>query len=205
MAELDIRGFTAQVVAALSMAGEKRDRFTAIHQGRASVLAGKIVCKLGINGEAAAHIQAASALHDIGKIGIPLDILTKPGKLDDDEKRIMSRHPQMGFDIINPVELPWPIKQMILDHHECLDGSGYPNGRKGGEISLATRIVTVSDVTEAVTCHRPYRNAMSIDAAISLLTSGKGTKFDERVVDACVDVLRAEGVGFGEPAVAAAP
>jgi len=131
----------------------------------------------------------AGSIHDIGKLAVPTDILSKPSKLSDFEFGTIKTHPQAAYDILKDIDFEWPIAQIILQRHERLDGSGYPNGLTGDDILLEARILAVADVVEAIASHRPYRPALGIEKAKDEITQEKGILYDPRVVDACLDVL----------------
>jgi HD-GYP domain-containing protein (c-di-GMP phosphodiesterase class II) len=133
----------------------------------------------------------------LGKIRIPAEILSKPGKITDIEYMLIKTHPQAGYDILKDVEFPWPIADIILQHHERLDGSGYPQGLKGAQILLESRIIAVADVVEAMSSHRPYRPTLGGDAAIAEIKRGRGSAYDSVVVDTCLRLLVDKGFQFG--------
>jgi HD-GYP domain-containing protein (c-di-GMP phosphodiesterase class II) len=141
-------------------------------------------------------IRQAGEVHDIGKIGVPSEILSRPGKLGALEFEIVKTHPTTGFNILSKASLPWPIAEVALQHHERLDGSGYPCGLRGSEIILPARIIAVADVVEAMTQHRPYRPALGLDRALAEVRRGAGTIYDADVVNACLAVFEA-GFVFG--------
>jgi len=204
LADITARQRTAQELQALveqlerSMRGsvsiaahmvEKRDPYTAGHQEGVAEVAVRISKQLGLSPERCELIHTASVLHDIGKIAVPAEILVKPGKLDEYEWLIMQRHPQVGAEILEDAELGGPIAEIVRQHHERLDGSGYPSGLHGSEICLEARIIGVADVTEAMLAHRPYRPALTVEKTIEELTDGRGTRYDADVVDACLATL----------------
>ncbi len=177
---------TVQAVAAMV---EMRDPYTAGHERRVADLAGAIAAEMGLPEEQVRGIHLAGTVHDLGKIQIPAEILSKPGRLNDVEYSLIRQHPQTGFDILKGVEFPWPIAEMILQHHERLDGSGYPRGLKGADILLEARILAVSDVVEAMASHRPYRPGLGTEAAMREIREHRGTYYDEAVVDACIKLF----------------
>lgn len=169
---------------------EARDPYTAGHQLRVSQLARAIATEMGLPADRIVGVQRGAEIHDIGKIQIPAEILNRPGRIGELEMRLIRTHPQVGYDIVRDIDFPWPIADMILQHHERLDGSGYPNGLKGDEILLEARIIAVADVVEAMMSHRPYRAAVGIEAALETIRRGKGTLFDPEVVAICVGLLQ---------------
>ncbi len=163
-----------------------RDPYTAGHQCRVAELAVAMAKEMGLSEFQIEGIHLGSMIHDIGKIQIPAEILSKPGRLSDLEYQIVKQHVMAGYEIMKNGEFPWPIAQMILQHHERLDGSGYPHGLKGDEIILEARILSVADVVEAISSHRPYRAALGIEVAIKEITNGRGVTYCPQAVDACI-------------------
>jgi HD-GYP domain-containing protein (c-di-GMP phosphodiesterase class II) len=141
-------------------------------------------------------LYLAGIIHDVGKINIPAEILNKPGKISKLQYQLIQGHAEAGYDIVKGVDFPWPIAQMVLQHHERLDGSGYPQGLKGEAILAEARILAVADVVEAMMSHRPYRAALGIDAALAEIENGKGGLYDPEAVDACIALFREQGFGF---------
>jgi len=184
---------TVQVIATTV---EMRDAYTAGHQRRVAIISEAIANEMGLSKDKVHGLRLASTLHDVGKINIPADILSKPGRLSRLEYELIKTHPQTGYDILKPVEFPWPIAEMVLQHHERLNGSGYPNGLKGDAILLEARIIAVADVLEAMISHRPYRPALGVDLALAEIQQGSGKLYDPAVVDACVKVIRSGKVKF---------
>ena len=172
---------------------EMRDPYTAGHQQRVAELATAIAREIGCGDEQVNQIRMAATIHDIGKIYVPSDILSKPGKITDNEFNLIKSHAQGGYDIVKSMDFPCSIAQSILQHHELLDGSGYPNSLKGEEICLEARILSVSDVVEAMSSHRPYRPALGIDKALGEISQNKGKLYDPDVVDACVRLFKEKG------------
>ena len=185
-----------ETVESLSSTVEKRDPYTSGHEHRVTELACAIAHELSMPTDVMQCIQIAGLLHDIGKIAVPIEILTKPGKLTSPEFQIIQTHSRVGYDILKPIEFPWPVQQVVLQHHEKIDGSGYPNGVSGKNILLAARMLTVADVVEAITSHRPYRPALGLDAAMEEITKNKGILYDADVVDACITLLTKKGFKF---------
>ncbi|MCK4233089.1 HD-GYP domain-containing protein [candidate division WOR-3 bacterium] len=177
------------VVNAMSMIVEARDPYTAGHQRRVSRLACAIAKEMGITEERAERIRIAGLLHDIGKITIPGEILIKPGVLNKSEFEIIKNHPQVGYDILKGIDFPWHISEIVLQHHERLDGSGYPVGLSNKDILLEAKILAVADVVEAVSSHRPYRPSRGINKALRIITENKNILYDTAVVDACLHLF----------------
>lgn len=169
---------------------EMRDPYTAGHQKRVSQLAVAISGELGLPEETIHGIELAASIHDLGKISVPAEILVKPAKLTDIELMLIRNHAQAGYNILKDIKFPWPIATMVLQHHERLDGSGYPQGLKDGQILLESRIMAVADVVEALASHRPYRAALGVDMALKEIERGRGTTYDAAVVDACLRLFR---------------
>ena len=173
--------------------GELRDPYTAGHQRRVAEIAAAIGAELGFDARRVEGLRVAGHLHDIGKISIPTEILAKPGKLSSAEFTLIKGHAQAGYDVLKDVEFPWPVAQVALQHHERMDGSGYPQGLKGEAILLESRIMAVADVIEAMSSHRPYRPGLGIAAALSEIERGRGTLYDANVADACLRLFREKG------------
>jgi len=178
-----------EVVVALSSIAEKRDPYTAGHQKNVSKIACTIAKMLGLSPIKIEGLRIAAILHDIGKFYVPSEILNKPGKLTDLEFSILKTHPQVGYEIIKEIEFPWPVADMILQHHEKLDGSGYPKGLFEKDILLESKILAVSDVIEAMSSHRPYRAALGIEAALNQVKNNSGLLYDKSVVECCLDIF----------------
>ncbi|MFH0847698.1 MAG: PAS domain S-box protein, partial [Chloroflexota bacterium] len=176
-------GDTIQAMAHIS---EVRDPYTAGHQRRVAQLSTEIAKELGFSGEQLEAIRVIALIHDIGKIHVPAEILSKPGKLSELEYSMIKSHCQVGYEILKTIDFPWPVAQIVLQHHERLDGSGYPAGLHGNEISPEARILAVADVVEAMSSHRPYRASQGVGEALKEIQAGKGTLYDADVVDACV-------------------
>jgi PAS domain S-box-containing protein len=164
---------------------EMRDPYTAGHQRRVTTLACAIAEEMGLSDDQFDGLRMAGLIHDLGKINVPAEILSKPGHINDIELSIIRYHPQICHDILKTIELPWPVAKIVLQHHERINGSGYPQGLKGDEIMLEARILAVADVVEAMASHRPYRPALGIKLALEEITKNKGTLYDPAVVDAC--------------------
>jgi putative nucleotidyltransferase with HDIG domain len=145
---------------------------------------------MGIPVDQIEGIRMAGIIHDIGKMHIPTEILCRPGKLTKDEFNIVRSHAQVGYDILKGIEFPWPVADIVHQHHEKMDGSGYPMGLSNGDILMEARILCVADVVEAMASHRPYRPALGMDMALEEISKGKGIHFDANVVDACLTVIK---------------
>jgi HD-GYP domain-containing protein (c-di-GMP phosphodiesterase class II) len=185
-----------QTLEVASLALEKRDPYTAGHQHRTADLATAIAIQMELPQEQIQGIALGAMVHDIGKIYLPAEILNRPGKLTDTEMNLIKTHPQAGFELVKNINYPWPIAQIILQHHERLDGSGYPAGLKGDEILLETKIVSVADVVEAMMSHRPYRPAHSLGDALKEIKRNKDILFDRTVVNACIKVFKNKNFKF---------
>ena len=173
---------TVEAIAALY---EKRDPYTAGHQRRVAQLACAIARKMGLSEDQIYGIHITGVVHDIGKIAVPGDILSKTGKLSSEEFNIVKTHPQVAYEVLQNLEFPWPVAETILQHHERLDGSGYPNGISGEAIILEARILCVADVVESMLSHRPYRPALGKKKALDEILNNKGILYDPAVADAC--------------------
>ena len=182
-----------QTVEVATLLSEMRDPYTAGHERRVAEVAAAIGKEMGLNEHQQEGLRVAGHLHDIGKINIPSEILAKPGKLTALEYEIIKGHPEAGFNVLKDVDFPWPVAQVALQHHERLDGSGYPAGLKGENILLEARITAVADVVEAMGSHRPYRPGLGIGPALEEIERGKGTLYDLNVAEACLRLFREKG------------
>jgi PAS domain S-box-containing protein/putative nucleotidyltransferase with HDIG domain len=174
---------------ALSKVIEDRDPYTSGHSAGVAGLAEAMARVMGLSEEQITGIHIAGVLHDIGKMAVPVEILVKPGRLTDTEMSLIQIHPEAGHEILQGIDFPWPVAQATLQHHERMDGSGYPQGLKGDKIILEARILAVADVVDAMTHHRPYRPAFSVQDAMEEISNGRGRFYDPQVVDACLEVL----------------
>ncbi len=172
------------IVNSLATITEKKDQYTAGHQQRVSMIAVNIAEEMGLTKDTIAGIKIAALLHDIGKIYVPAEILTKPAKLDHYEYEIIKEHSRIGYDIIKDIPFPWPIANIILQHHERIDGSGYPNNLTEKDILIEAKIIAVADVIEAMSYHRPYRPSLGLKNAIKEITDNKEKFYSEDCVDA---------------------
>jgi putative nucleotidyltransferase with HDIG domain len=193
------------VIHALSLVVESRDPYTAGHQRRVASLARSIASKMGLPDWQVTGIYIAGLVHDVGKVAVPTEILSKPGKISQYEFSIIKAHSQVGYEILQKIDFPWPVTTAILQHHERLDGSGYPAGISGGEIILEARILGVADVVEAMSSHRPYRPSLGLASALEEIVAKRGILYDPEVVDACLSLLENNEAAFDQiMAVAAA-
>ncbi len=183
-------------VEAIAMTTERRDPYTAGHQRRVSQLAGAMALEMGLNEFQIEGIELASSIHDIGKINVPADILSKPRSLNELEFGLVKEHAQSAYNILKTIDFPWPIAEIVLQHHERLDGSGYPAGLNGEAVCLEARILAVADVVEAMASHRPHRPAHGIDIALQEIKGKRGTAFDAAAVDACLRLFNVQGFKF---------
>jgi putative nucleotidyltransferase with HDIG domain len=173
-----------EVTETMGLVVEARDPYTQGHQLRVAKLCGQLTREMGLPDRDVAGIEIAALVHDIGKLSVPAEILTKPGKLSDKEFALIKDHSQAGYDILKGIDFGWPVADIALQHHERMDGSGYPNALTGEDILLAARVVAVADVVEAMASHRPYRAALGVDAGVREIL-GHPEKFDPQVIAAC--------------------
>lgn len=185
-----VRQGLIDMIKAVGITIEKRDAYTAGHQQRVAALAVHIAQELGWDEMRIEGLKLGALVHDIGKIAVPIEILSKPAKLLTVEFELIKIHPQEGYEILKEIDFPWPIAQMIRQHHERIDGSGYPDGLHDKEIIMEAKILGVADVVEAIASHRPYRPALGIEEAIKEIEKNRGKLYDPLIVDACVKVLR---------------
>jgi putative nucleotidyltransferase with HDIG domain len=183
-------------VFALANTVEMRDPYTAGHQRRVAQLASAIAQDLGFSPDRVEGMRVLGFLHDIGKIAVPAEILSKPGKISKMEFNLIKGHPQVGYEIIQSINFPWPVAKAILQHHERLNGSGYPNGISGADLIPEARILAVADVVEAMGSHRPYRPTLGLDKALEEIIQNRGVLYDPEVVDSCVKLLKEKGFSF---------
>ena len=189
-AEAKLRGSLETTIEAIAATVERRDPYTAGHERRVSVLAVAIGRELSLSEDVIEGLRVGSMIHDLGKIQVPAEILAKPTRLSAIEFELVKAHPQTGYDILKGIDFPWPVAQMVLQHHERLDGSGYPNGLRGDAIILEARVMAVADVVEAMASHRPYRAGLGVDKALTEIESGRGRLYDAAAVDACLHLFR---------------
>ena len=185
-----------ETVIALASTVEIRDPYTAGHQQNVTNLAYAIAKEMGLSEDKIEGTRTAGAVHDVGKIQVPAEILSKPGQITKIEFDIIKTHPQISHDILKSIEFPWPIAQIVLQHHERMDGSGYPNGLSGKQILIEARILAVADVVEAMSSFRPYRPALGIERALGEIKKNRGRLYDPEVVNACVKLFSKKGFRF---------
>ncbi len=185
-------------VETISMMSEVRDPYTAGHQKQVARISAAIAAEMGLSDKRIAAIKMAGTLHDLGKINIPSEILSKPGKLNRLEMDLIKTHPTVGQEILKSIDFPWPICRIVSQHHERMDGSGYPSGLDGDEITLEARILAVADTVSAMGSYRPYRPAMGLDKALEEITANRGKLYDPAVVDACCRLFREKGFKLEE-------
>ncbi len=185
-----------QTVAALVSMNEIRDPYTSGHQLRVSRLSCQIAEHMGLSADMIDGIRIAGLLHDIGKISVPVEILIKPGKITKEEFNIIKKHPRIGYNILKEIEFPWPVAKIVFQHHERVDGSGYPLELQGEEILLEAKIIAVADIVEAMSSHRPYRPAFGLDKALDEINQQREIIFDPMVVDACLGLASSADFKF---------
>jgi len=186
-------------IRAMALAVEIRDPYTSGHQHRVAQLAQAIAEEIRLSADDVEGVYMAASIHDIGKISLPAEILSKPVKLTKIEREMIQAHSKVGYDILKGIDFPWPIAKIILQHHERMDGSGYPHGLGGDEILIAARIVGVSDVVETMASHRPYRPSIGLDKALEEVMKNRGKLYDEKVVNACLTLFNEKDFEFPEP------
>jgi len=194
--EAELRKVMEGVIQAMALTAEIRDPYTAGHQRRVSALSSAIAREMRMVEEQIEGVRLAALVHDLGKIYVPAEILSKPGHLNPIEFSLIKVHPQLGYDILQTIDFPWPIAKMVLQHQERIDGSGYPQGLRGDEILLGAKIISVADVVEAMAFHRPYRPALGIEKAIEEITAYQDQRYDAAVVTACLNVLQSHQFTF---------
>ena len=194
-----IRKALGGTVQALAVTVESRDPYTAGHQRRVADLARAIATEMNLPIDIIDGIRMAAAIHDLGKVSVPAEILSKPTKLKKTEFDLIKDHPQSGYDILKDIDFPWPVARIVLEHHERMNGSGYPNGLAGENILMESRIIAVADVVEAIGSHRPYRPSLGIEAALEEIKKNRGTHYDKTVADACLRLFREKGFKLVTP------
>ena len=192
----NLRNALDGIIQVISAITEKRDPYTAGHQRRVADLARAIGQERGLTADRVEGLRTAGIIHDIGKVSVPSEILSKPTRLTEIEYRLIQSHSQVGYDILSDIEFPWPIAEIVLQHHERMNGSGYPKGLKGDEILLEARILAISDVVEAMASHRPYRPALGIAVAMEEIEKNKGILYDPEAVVTCLKLFREKDFRF---------
>ena len=185
-------------VKALAATSEKRDPYTAGHQQRVAQLAAAMGEQLSMAKDSVEGIRVSATLHDLGKIYVPAEILSKPARLTSMEMGIMKTHSEVGYDILKNIQFPWPVADIVLQHHERMDGSGYPQGLGGADILPEARVLAVADVVEAMSSHRPYRPALGLSLALEEIETGRGRLYDPDAVDSCLELFRARSFEFDD-------
>ena len=177
-------------IQAMTIVVEMRDPHTAGHQQRATQLACAIAKEIGLSKERIGGLRLAGLIHDIGKVRVPAEILMNPDGLSEPEFMMIKAHPRLGYEILKTIDFPWPVAKIVLQHHERMDGSGYPSGLSGEDIIMEARILAVADVVDAMASHRPYRAAPGINKALGEISQNKGVLYDSKAVDACLTLFR---------------
>jgi putative nucleotidyltransferase with HDIG domain len=191
-----VRRTLGTIIQAMGVTLETRDPYTAGHQRRVADLARAIATELNLPADQIEAVRTAATIHDLGKIAVPAEILSKPGKLSAVEFELIKIHAKVGYDILRNIDFPWPIAQIVLQHHERLDGSGYPAGLCGKDILLEAAIIGIADVVEAMTTHRPYRPALGLEKALAEISKNKGLLYDAAAADACMKLFTEKGFSF---------
>ncbi|MBN2186378.1 MAG: HD domain-containing protein [Dehalococcoidia bacterium] len=191
-------GALERAIQAMAIIVEMRDPYTAGHQQRVTQLACAIARQIGLSEEQISGLRLAGLIHDIGKVRVPAEILANPNGLSEPEFMMIKAHPLLGYEILKGIDFPWPVAQTVLQHHERMDGSGYPSGLSGEDIIIEARILAVADVVEAMASHRPYRAALGINKALEEISQNKGELYDSKVVDACLTLFRGKKFKFEE-------
>jgi putative two-component system response regulator len=192
-ANAQLRATLAATVNSIAAMAEMRDPYTAGHQKKVSLLATAMAQELGLSPERVEGVRIAGMLHDIGKVCVPLELLAKPSRLEVHEMEYIKMHSHWGHEILKDIPLPWPVAEIVLQHHERLDGSGYPRGLMAGDLLQEARIIAVADVVEAMSSHRPYRPALGVERALAEITGRRGVTYCADSVDACKRLLGLDG------------
>jgi PAS domain S-box-containing protein/putative nucleotidyltransferase with HDIG domain len=191
-----LRKAMGATIQAITLTVETRDPCTAGHQRRVADLARSIADQMGLDKEKVEALRIAASIHDLGKVSVPSEILNKPGRLNDREFELIKTHPRIGYDILKKIDFPWPIAMIVLQHHERVNGSGYPQGLKDGDIMREARILGVADVVEAMVSHRPYRTAHKLDVALDEISKNRDVLYDPEVVDSCLKLFQENDFAF---------
>jgi putative two-component system response regulator len=185
------------IIQAIALTVETRDPYTAGHQRRVAELSFTIAQEIGFPAEKVKGLRMAAMIHDLGKINVPAEVLNKPTTLTDLEFGLIKVHPSVGYTILKDIEFPWPVARMVLEHHERMNGSGYPNRLTGENLLIESRIMAVADVVEAIATYRPYRPALGIEKALEEISEKNGILYDPEVVDTCLRLFKEKGFNFG--------
>ena len=188
--ESELHRLLDSVVGAIAAIVEARDPYTAGHERRVAHISVAIAAELGLDPHTVEGIKIAAEIHDIGKVSIPVEILARPTKLTAIEFDFVKTHPMAGYQMVKGIPFPWPVAEMILQHHERFDGSGYPAGLSGDQIGIGARIIAVADVVEAMSSHRPYRPGLGIQAGLDEIARESGTHYDPKIVGACLQLFK---------------
>jgi len=187
------------MIQAIALTVETRDPYTAGHQRRVAELSFAIAQEMGLPAEKVKGLRMTAMIHDLGKINIPAEILSRPAKLSDIEFSMVKVHASVGYTILKDIDFPWPVARMVLEHHERINGSGYPSGLTGENLLIESRILAVADVVEAIASYRPYRPPFGIEVALDEIEKNKGILYDSEVVDACLRLFREKGYSLNRP------
>ncbi|HPN10130.1 MAG TPA: HD-GYP domain-containing protein [Syntrophales bacterium] len=193
-----LRKTLGSTVQAIANVVETKDPYTAGHQRRVADLAVAIAVEMGLPPDRIEGLQIAGTLHDLGKISVPSEILTMPRMLTNIEFQIIKNHARAGYEILKDIEFPWPIGRMVLEHHERIDGSGYPQGLPGSQLLLESQILMVADVVEAIASHRPYRPSKGIEFSLEEIAKNRGILYNPETVDACLRLFREKGYNIAQ-------
>ena len=193
----DLRKAKDGIIETMGLTVEIRDPYTAAHQKRMAKIANAIAIEMGISKHQIEGVRLAGFIHDIGKVAVPAEILSKPGKLTEHEFGMIRSHSQVGYNLLKNIDFPWPIAQSVYQHHERMNGSGYPQGLSGENIIIEARIMAVADAVEAMASHRPYRPALGIDIALERISKNRGVIYYPEVVDACLRIFKEEKFKLG--------
>ncbi|UCB47476.1 MAG: PAS domain S-box protein [Spirochaetota bacterium] len=191
-----LRKATGGIINAMALMVERRDPYTAGHQRRVANLARAIATEMGFTDEQVDGIRMAGVIHDLGKISVPAEILSKPGHLNETEFNLITVHPEAGYEILKTIDFPWPVARILRQHHERIDGSGYPFGIMDKEILIESKTIGVADVVEAMASHRPYRPSLGIDKALKEISQNRGITYDPKIVDACLKLFSEKRFDF---------
>jgi PAS domain S-box-containing protein len=178
------------VIQAMAFTVESRDPYTAGHQRQVSNLARAIATEMGISRDQTDGIRIVGSIHDIGKISVPAEILSRPGVISEIEFNLIREHPRVGYEILKTIDFPWPVAETVLQHHERINGSGYPQGLRGEDILIESKIIAVADVVEAISAHRPHRASLGIQSSLKEISDNRGILYEPQVVDSCISIIK---------------